>query len=134
MASVTHIDGITDLRRSLRVMGDRGTLALVQGVTRGAAEIVARDARTLVANRSGRGTGKLAGSIRGTTSGSSGIVRSPLPYAGVQEYGGTIRPKGSPVEIRPQAFVSRAADRNQEKVARALSEGFDALARANGWR
>jgi phage gpG-like protein len=75
----------------------------------------------------------LQDSIRATTSGNKGIVRSPLPYAAVHEYGGTIYPHGGPVTIRRSEYVGLAMERNQEKVMRALETGFAAVARRNGW-
>lgn len=137
--NAVRVEGLEEYRRSLRGT-DRGALRMLQAVTRGAAEIVARDART----RAPRGTRpipsrrvpgvRLADSIKATTAGHAGVVKSDLPYAKVQEYGGTIRPKGSPVVIRRREFVTRALEAKQEAVGVALERGFDAVLRRNGWR
>lgn len=113
---------------------------MLQAVTKGAAEIVAKDARA----RAPRGSRaipsvrnphvRLADSIKATTAGHAGIVKSDLPYAKVQEYGGTIRPKGAPVQIKRREFVSRALESKQQAVGVALERGFDAVLRRNGWR
>lgn len=119
---------MANFRRAVRGTS-RDALVQVQAVTRAAAQIVATDARTLAPRK----TGALQDSIRATTSGNKGIVRSPLPYASVHEYGGVIRPKGSPLNIRRSEFIGRAMERNQEKVMRSLETGFAAVARRHGW-
>jgi phage gpG-like protein len=129
MAGPVVVGGIGDLRRSLRAT-DRDGLKAVQAVTKAAAQLVATDAR----QRAPRRTGALADSIRATTSGNSGIVRSPLPYAKVHEYGGTIRPRGVPITIKRSAFVASALDDKAEEVGKALAAGFDALAVRRGWK
>lgn len=129
MATPVQVEGMAKFRRSVKAI-DKGALAEVQAVTRYAAEIVASKARTNAPFRSG----KLHDSIVGTTSGASGIVRSPLAYAAVHEYGGTIRPRGVPIVIQRSAYVDRAADDSQEQVMEALATGFDTLCRLHGWR
>lgn len=128
MAREVRVEGLNDLRKALRAT-DKAALREVQAVTKVAAEIVAVQARANAPRRSGA----LAGSIRATTSGNKGIVRSKLPYAKVQEYGGVIRPRGAAITIKRSAFVGRALDAKQEAVQAALAAGFDAVARRNGW-
>lgn len=129
MARPVEVQGLKALRASLRAV-DRGALREVQKVTKAAAQIVAEEAGRNAPRRSGR----LSASLRGTTQGASGIVRSPLPYANVQEYGGTIHPRGAPITIKRSAYVHRALDAKADQVGRALADGFDRLARAQGWR
>ena len=129
MADAIRVEGLANLRKNLRNT-DKDALKMVQGVVAGAAKIVAADASTLAPRRSGR----LAGSIRGTTSGNKGLVRSRLPYAKVHEYGGTISPRGTPITIARSAFVTRAIERKESAVTRALEVGFEQVARRNGWR
>lgn len=129
MAKAVRVDGLKELRKSLRAV-DKGALREVQEVTKRAAGIVAAEARTLAPRRSG----KLQASIRGTTAGNSGVVRSPLPYAKVHEYGGTIRPKGTDIRINRSEFVTRALDRKEDAVLNELARGFDDLTRRHGWR
>lgn len=130
MTRRVEVQGLKALRASLRAV-DRGALREVQKVTKAAAQIVAAEA----GRNAPRGrTGNLAASLRGTTQGTAGIVRSPLPYAKVHEWGGTIRPRGVPITIKRSAYVSRALDSKAEQVGKALADGFDRLARTNGWR
>lgn len=129
MADAIRVEGLADLRKSLRQV-DRDSLKVVQAVTRGAAQMVAADARS----RAPRRSGALQASIKGTTSGNKGIVRSTLPYARVHEWGGQISPKGAPITIERSRFVGKALESKSDEVMRALEVGFDQAARRAGWK
>jgi len=120
MAGAIRVEGLQKFRRSLRAT-DRDAAKAVQAVTKRAAGLVADEARSLAPRRSGR----LAASIRATTAGAKGVVRSPLPYAKVHEYGGTIRPKGTPIMIKRSLYVHRAMDRKADDVLNELARGFE---------
>jgi phage gpG-like protein len=124
-----RVEGLRELRRDARRM-EPAVGKELRAVIKSAAHFVAEEARILAPRK----TGKLAASIRATTSGDRGVVRSPLPYAGVQEYGGTIRPSGVPIHIKRHEFVARALDRQRDKVVDALGDGIERAARHNGWR
>jgi hypothetical protein len=124
-----YVDGLQELRRDLRQIGP-DAVKEIRGVIKGAAQVVAADART----RAPRKTGRLANSIVATTSGDRGVIRSPLPYAAVQHWGGTIRPSGTPIRIKRTEFISVALDRRRELVVEAMARGIDEAARRNGWR
>ena len=128
MAQAVEVEGLADLRKALRGL-DKGALREVQKVTKSAAQLVATEAAGLAPHRSGR----LSQSIKAATSGNAGIVRSQLPYAKVHEYGGTIRPAGSPITILRSEFIGRAQDRKASEVADLLARRFADLAARNGW-
>lgn len=138
MGAVVEVRGLQKFRSHLRAT-DRDALKEVQGITKMAAELVAVTART----RAPRGTRpipdnrkphvRLTGSIKATTSGSAGIVRSALPYAKVQEYGGTIAPRGHTITIEPTHYVTSALHDRSAEVGRLLTVGFAAVAKRNGW-
>jgi HK97 gp10 family phage protein len=124
-----RVDGLQSLRRNLKAV-DKDAAKEVQVVIRDAAQIVAGRARTLAPRK----TGRLAASIRGTTSGASGVVRSPLPYANVQHWGGTTGPGHSrsqrgAVSVRGTRFISKAFDDTRDQVARKLEDGMADVAR-----
>lgn len=123
-----RVDGLRELRRDLRKQ-QPDTLKQLRLAVKAAAEIVAVRARARAPQRSGR----LAKSIRAGTSGDKGVVRSRLPYAGVHEFGGVIRPKGAPIQIRRSAMVYGALDSERDRVVEALADGIDRAARRNGW-
>jgi hypothetical protein len=105
-------------------------------VTKEAAGIVAAEA----ARNAPRGTRpiplsrrprvRLADSYRASTSGAKGIVRSALAHAPIVEY----RRSGTPAQMRNTAPVGRALEAKEDAVVEALAEGFDRLAKRNGWR
>jgi len=133
--STVRVEGLQDLRKSLRAM-DREALKTVQATTKRAAAIVAEEAGRLAPRGtrpippSRRPQVRLADSYRATTKGSSGVVRSPLPYAPIVEY----RRTGTAAQMRNTRPVSRALEAKERAVMDELADGFDRLAKDNGWR
>jgi HK97 gp10 family phage protein len=123
-----RVDGLAQMRRSMGAL-DRGLLGEVRDVVKSGAEVVASEARRRAPVKSGR----LQASIRGTTSGAKGIVRSPLPYANVQNWGGTIAPRGTKIRIRGKHFIDGALEDKREAVADELARGMEDLFRRHGW-
>lgn len=130
MADRIRIDGLKELRRDLRAMDLRLEGRGLTRALRAGAEEVAVAARPLIRKRSG----DLSRSYRAGAAGTNAYVRSRLPYAGVQEYGGVIRPKGAPITIRPQLAVTRALEAKTEAVVDRVSDAIDLLALRHGWR
>jgi hypothetical protein len=130
MADAVRVEGLADVRTSLRKLERTGERKEVTRALKEGAQLVARTAGPFAPKRSG----KLAASYRAGASGNSAFVRSRLPYAGVQEFGGTIRPKGSPVVIRAQPAVTRALASKEDAVAEKVGDALDAVFRAAGWR
>src|SRR3954468_7022506 len=116
--------GLADLRKDLRAV-DRDTLKEVQKVLKGAAGLAAATASQLAPRR----TGTLSRSYRPFTRGNVAGVRSPLPYAGVVEYGGPTRPGGVPIVFRKYQPVTRAVERQREAIVDHIGDGIEAAAR-----
>ena len=95
-----------------------------------AAELVRKTAVPFTA----RSTGRLAASWRAGASGNKAYVRNRLPYAGVQEFGGTIRPKGAPVAIRAHPAATRALERKQDEIVDLVADAIDSVAARHGWK
>lgn len=110
-------------------MLDRGALDNVRETLKDAAGIAAETARLLAPGR----TGALAESYRAFTRGNVAGVRSPLPYAGVIEYGGTISPRGVPILIQRQAPITRAIERERDAIVERLGDGIEEAARRAGF-
>lgn len=129
MADAVRIEGLRDLQRDLKHLEPAARREVTRSLKQGA-EVVARAAGPLTASR----TGTLAGGFRASASMMRATVRSPVPYAGVQEVGGVIRPKGSPVRIKAHPAATLALERNEERIVDALGDAvMDAAARL-GWR
>jgi hypothetical protein len=90
-----HVDGLRDFRRDLKKTDAEAAKALQRELKEAVGRVSIEAAATAP-----RKTGTLARSYRPFTRGNIAGVRSPLPYAGVIEFGGTITPKGAPVLIR----------------------------------
>ena len=124
------VEGLGQFRRDLRAIGGPPLVRELREVLKHAAEIAARQASVLAPRK----TGRLARSYRPFTRGNTAGVRSRLPYAGVIEFGGTISPKGTPIDIRRYEPVTRAVEQRADAVEAELAAGFDDLARAHGFR
>lgn len=123
-----RVEGLNDLRRDLRKL-EPAAVKEIRVVLKDAAQIVAAAARADAPRR----TGRLADSIRATTSGSKGVVRSPLPYANVQHWGGTIAPKGTQIRIKATEFITKNLERHADRVVDAIGDGIERAAQKNGW-
>lgn len=127
-----RVEGLQTLRKALRDV-DRDVLKEVQQVSKRAAEIVAVEARVRAPKR----TGRLAGSVKSTTSGAKGVVHVAQPYANVIEWGGTTgrghsRGHAGATHIRPHHFVTGALEANQRRVQQEFAAGLsDVLRRHN---
>jgi phage gpG-like protein len=128
MADAVRIEGLAELRRDLRKM-QPDTLKEMRGELKAAAAIVAVASRPLAAHRSGA----LAASFRPGTAGNTAFVRSRLPYAAVHEFGGTIRPKGAPITIKPHPAPTRALEAAADRIVDSIGDGIERVAGRNGW-
>lgn len=131
-----RVDGLQTLRKRLRET-NKDALKDVQRVIKSGSEIIAREGATLAPRK----TGQLALSLKATTSGHKGVVRSRLPYANVIHWGGSTgrghqpgRPWSGSVRVQGSYFLWRAMYRKKDAVTRELHQGFLKVARRNGWR
>lgn len=116
--------------RDLRSMGDRDGPKAVRSGLREGARVVSTAARPKAPVR----TGKLAESYRPGATGTKAFVRSRLPYAAIHEFGGVIRPKGTPITIRPSRPIREAFEEKSENVIDVIGDELEAAARRHGWR
>lgn len=78
-------------------------------------------------------TGALKGSFRYQAGNRGASVSSALPYAAVHEYGGTIAPRGVPIEIKRSRMLGRAVGEHAGDIEEQLGDLLDAIARRNGF-
>jgi hypothetical protein len=115
-----EVEGGPELRRAFRKLDDRA--ADLKPANRAAAELVEREAETLVP----RLTGRLARSIRSTASKRVGSVlagRSMVPYAGPIHFGWRAR------NIEPQPFLYDALDNRRDDVVDRYRAAVDTMVR-----
>jgi hypothetical protein len=132
MADVVRIEGLADLRRDLRAMGAKAEgRGLTRALRTGAEEVAAVSPQRL--NRR-TGHSKLRAGYRAGASGNSAYVRNRHPGAGPTEFGGVIRPKGTPITLRAQTPVTRALASKEDSIVGRVADAIDRLAAEHGWR
>ena len=128
MVDAVRVEGLAELRKDLRAMQPDARREVTKALKEGA-QLVARAARPLAARRSGA----LAGSFRPGAAGNTAYVRSRLPYAAVQEFGGVIRPKGGVVNIEPHPAATQALHDKEEQIVDRIGDAIETVARRHGW-
>lgn len=128
MADAVRVEGLRDLQRDLKVMQPQARREITKALKEGAG-LVQRAAGPLTARR----TGKLAGSWRASATQMSASVRNRELYAGVQEFGGVIRPKGAPVTIKAKPAGTRALEANEDRIVERVGDAIEDVARRLGW-
>jgi phage gpG-like protein len=129
MDDAVRIEGLADLRRDLRQSAPEVRRDVTRALKQGAI-VVAATAAPLTARR----TGKLAGAWRPGAAGNNAFVRNRVPYAGVQEFGGTISPKGTPFTIKPHPAGTRALQLREEAIVDAVGDAVMGVFERHGFR
>ena len=123
-----RIEGLADLRKDLRQSSPDVRREVTKALKEGA-RVVAAAAVPFTA----RGTGKLAAGWRPGASGNNAFVRNRVPYAGVQEFGGRISPKGTPFVIRPHPAGTRALEVKEDAIAEAVGDAVEGVFTRHGF-
>jgi phage gpG-like protein len=122
------VPGLGKLRRDLKAI-DKD---LAKSLTDHLREI-ARGVRDEARSRAPVQTGALQRSIKHSVRARGASVYSNLPYAGVQEFGGTISPRGTPIAIRGRHFIYSAIADESDHVERELERSLDVIADRHGF-
>lgn len=120
--------GLREFRRDLKRIGPELDKELRVELREAVNTVAAQAAATAP-----RKTGRLAASYRPFVNLRTGGVRSRLPYAGVIEYGGTIRPRGTDITIRRYAPITRAVEQQTERIVEQFGDAVDRAAHRAGW-
>lgn len=127
-----RVKGLKELRRDLKQI-DKGLTKEVTKAQKSAAGPAARRASQL-APRGDTAKPNLADSVRPFASGTRAGIRINQPYAGVQNFGGSIRPRGTPITIRATGFATKAVEESMDDFIDDLGDNIDALAVRHGFR
>ena len=122
------VDGLGKLRRDLKAI-DKDLAKSLTDHLREIAKEVRDDARS----RAPRKTGALSRSIKHSVRARGATVFSNLDYAPVHEWGGTITPRGTPIEIRGQHFIYSAIYDQADRIKSELERSLDVIADRNGF-
>ena len=130
-----NAQGLVDLRRAMRRISptlDRE----ISRVIRQSVNLVRDEARA----KAPVGTaewdhhpGQLKRSIRSSVRRKYASIYSDLDYAPVQEFGGTISPRGNEIHIHGRDFLYSTAIRNEPRIENALANVVDTAARQAGF-
>lgn len=129
-----RVDGIRELRRSLRQLEDAEGLREVRDGLRSAADVVAQEARSRVVSR----TGRARDSIRATAAGNKAYVKggkARVPYYGWLDFGSRNPVVGNPRSVGPWTgagggpaggrFIYKALEVKDREVAELVAEALD---------
>jgi phage gpG-like protein len=122
--------GLREFRRDLaRIDKDLGKA--VSQHLRGVASTVRGAAREKA--ETFRQSGELARSYRYSVRAKGASIYSNSPYAGVHEFGGTIRPRGTPIEIEKRAPIYGAIADKAAFVEEELGDVLEVVAGRHGF-
>lgn len=106
-----RVEGLSDLRRVLRKV-DKNLDRSVSQALRGVAAEVRQRARAKAPVKSGA----LRRSIKYSVRPMGASVYSRLDYAPVHEFGGRVRPKGTPIRVPRRRYIGRAVKESRRDI------------------
>lgn len=125
-----RVKGLSDLQRAFRRIGAQAGPEIRARLLRITAPAAA-DARAKLTARSKNPTGGRI-TFRPYSRQRSAGIRSTHPGAGVNEWGGTIRPRGTPITIEGKHAMVDAVEARHDQAERELGDLIDDLARGVG--
>lgn len=130
MADRVEIDtrSLAAFRRSIK-RADREVAKELTGWLRDVGRYVAQDAASVAP----RDSGTLAAGYKPIVSGSRVLIRNRVPYAGWIEFGGTISPRGAPIQLEGRHPVGKAIERNEERIVHDVDDAIGRAAKRIGW-
>jgi len=120
--------GLSKLRRDLGKIDKDLRLAANRHIRE-----VANEVRDEARSRAPKKTGRLQKSIKASVRAAGASIYSDLVYAPVHEWGGTIRPRGTPIEIEGKHFMRSAVDDKTERIEEHLGDLLDGIADRHGF-
>jgi len=115
-----EVEGIKNLARTFRQVGNEGARDMLLAANREAAEAVEITARPNIVRR----TGRLAATLRSTGTAKGGVVmlgKAKVPYAGPIHFGWPKR------GIRPRPWLYEAMDRRHDDIQTLYLRRLDEL-------
>jgi HK97 gp10 family phage protein len=130
-AVAVEIKGLRELRAALKAI-DPKLLREANVALRDAVQPIAADAKT----RAPFLSGVLSQSVRAGATGKGAFIGAGAVYAGIQEFGGTIKfaTKAGELTIKPQPFLWPAITSGADDVVDRVGDAIDRLAAHEGFR
>lgn len=123
-----RVEGLAKLRRDLRAIDKDLGKSLTDHL-----RDLAKEVRDEARSRAPVKTGALQRSIKHSVRARGASIYSNTPYAGVQEWGGTIRPKGTPIEIQGRHFIYSAIYDHADHIKGQVEGLLDGIADRHGF-
>lgn len=135
MAAPVRVEGLLELRRGLKAAKPE-LVAELRKAEAEAATVIAVDAaaraprgtRPLPANRRRRLHEVIRPLVRGTKV-YVGATAATAPHGNVNHWGGTIKPKGTPIRFLPRRFLLQAFDAKRADFVVLLKDAIDRVLR-----
>jgi|GEM_PF-2276755 len=126
------VEGLAKLRRDLRAI-DKDLGKSLTDHLRDLAREVRDDARSNLRERSKDPQNRIEKTIKHSVKAKGASVFSDHPGAAVQNYGGTIAPKGTPIEIKGKSYMDDAVHNRADHVKEQVEGLLDGIADRNGF-
>jgi hypothetical protein len=121
-----RVQGLRDLQRAFRHM-EGGMHKEIRDRLKSIGTSAAERARGLLRERSKHSTGRMAGTIKTSVRQNGVSIVSSHPGAPVQHWGGSIRPRGTPIHITAKYFAIDAAASYMPEAEERLGQMIDDL-------
>jgi len=125
--------GLSKLRRDLRAIDKDLGKALTDHL-RGIAREVRDDARAKLHERSANPQNRIEKTIKHSVTAKGASIYSDHPGSPVQEFGGTISPRGTPIEIKGKSYMRDAVTDHTRHVEEEVARTLDVIADTHGFR
>jgi HK97 gp10 family phage protein len=138
-----EVEGLRDLMRDLRKLGDKDAAREVRGALKKAAAPIAADAarrapRSDRDRRNWKYKKHLADTIRPAVQGNKVFIRSPAPHGKTVHWGGRhpadTHNREKWVVVRGRPFISDAVEAHADRLVDMIGDGLEDAAVKNGWR
>lgn len=129
-----NVHGLADLRRALKRIDtdlDRDVRIELKALGESIAQVARNRAPIGPAGDPHRGA--LRSSIKVSVRQKTASIYSKLPYAAVHEWGGSIRPKGTPIQIEGRHYIVSAIEDSHDLIERRLLNTLDAVVARAGF-
>lgn len=127
-----EVPGLAKLRRDLRAI-DKGLGKALTDHLRDVAKVVRDDARAKLRERSKNPQNRIEKTVKHSVRAKGASIFSDHPGSAVQNWGGTIEPRGMPIEIKGKRYMDGAVYEHTEHVEAEMGRTLDAIADRNGF-
>jgi len=127
-----EVPGLAKLRRDLRAI-DKDLGKAVTDHIRDVVRPIRDDARSKLRERSKDPQNRIEKTVKHSVTAKGASLYSDHDGSAVQNWGGTIKPRGVPIEIKGKRYLDGAVYENTAHVEEELGRSLDVIADRNGF-